>query len=107
MDPGLTVDVGVSPTPATVGPARVLVSVSDTVSGPPADARVAVLVRSADDRPGRVSASARAAAPGRFVAELELPRAGSWLVLVEVELPDGRRAAARQRLTVVGGPGPG
>ena len=98
------VETRVSPTPATVGRARVLVEVRDAAGAALRGARVRV--RPVDPA-GVAAAPVEAApeAPGLYVADpVPFPAAGEWTLVVEVTGPDGTVVERETPLHVVGPP---
>ena len=95
-DPSLLLTVAVSPTPATLGPARVLVSLADSSERPVQGAQVVVTGRlTGDGTSPVVEDTAREEAPGRYVAaDFPFAVAGEWVLEARALLADGRRAAA-------------
>ena len=102
-DPALSIEVHVSPTPAAVGPARVMVDVTDAAGAPIEGARVTVAARP-EDGGAVVAESARAEGRGRYtVPALPFGDRGEWTLTVRAELPDGRWAEVEHPVRVMGG----
>lgn len=102
--PGPTLTIAVSPTPATVGPARILLALSDSIGAPVASALVVVTARPPEEGAAVVD-TAQEEAPGRYVAaEFPFDAPGEWTLKGSARLADGRRAAARHPIRVVGPP---
>lgn len=105
-DPALSIEVHVSPTPAAVGPARVMVDVTDAAGAPIEGARVTVAARS-EDGGAVVVESARAEGAegtGRYtVPALPFGARGEWTLTVRAEVPDGRWAEVEHPVRVMGG----
>ena len=81
--PALRVDLAVSPTPPIVGPARMLVTVSDAADVPVMDAIVTVVARLGNATQG--PAEAVPAEGGTYVADpFPFPSAGEWTVRARV-----------------------
>ena len=100
-DPSLSLRVRVSPTPAAVGPARLLIELEGLASDS-MPARITVV----GSLPGGpvVHDSARAEAPGlHVVPAFVFPVRGEWTLRVRAELPDGRWAEIEHPVRVVGG----
>ena len=102
--PAFLVEARVSPTPATVGRARVLVEVRTPDGRPVEGARVAVTPVDPSGTAG-ARVEAEAGAPGLWVADpVGLPAAGAWTLAVEVTGPDGTVVLREAPLHVVGPP---
>jgi len=86
---GLSVTAEFDPTPPTVGPTSVELSVATAEGEPVTDAEVAIEANM--NHAGMVPefAEARAAEPGRYEAEFEFTMAGDWFLLVTVRTADG------------------
>jgi len=88
MEGPWAIDLLVSPTPATVGEARLLVTVADS-SGAPVEADLVRVQATLDDSTA-VSREAAREDPGRYgVDEFPFPRPGDWWLIVRVEGPGG------------------
>ena len=88
---GITVKQEIAPKPPRVGPATVLVQVSDASQKPVENA--AIMVEADMSHPGMspVFAEANATAPGSYRAPIEFSMGGDWVVLLHIQLADGRR----------------
>ncbi len=103
--PAIDVTLSVSPTPATVGVARVLVVVHGSTGAPVNDAEV--LVEGDMTHSGMPPSSERAepAGQGRYVvAAFPLVMAGEWVLTARATVPNGEVGVGRLLLTVVGPP---
>lgn len=101
------VDVNVAPTPALVGPARVVLAVRDSVGRPLEGARVRI--EATMDHPGMVPVrdSAQDRGEGRYVVPtFEFDMSGDWILFIRVGLPDGRESVHEHRVRVVSPPSP-
>ena len=97
--------VRVSPTPATVGPNRILVDVGD-LGGSPQDRATVTLVATA---PGGVvepvADTAHSEGTGRYVVPaFRFPEAGEWTLTARVELPGGSWIEVDHPVRVVSSP---
>lgn len=102
--PALTLDVAVSPTPATVGPGRILLALDDSTGAPVPGALVVVTGRPPAGV-GRVTDTAEEQAPGRYAAAaFPFGAPGEWTLEASARLPDGRSVAATHPIRVVGPP---
>jgi hypothetical protein len=79
-----------SPTPATVGPSTVAVTIVDASGRPVTGATVAIEANMSHPGMSPVFADAVAAGDGRYLADLELTMAGDWILSVSATLADGR-----------------
>lgn len=107
-DVPIDVEVQVAPTPPIVGPARLLLSIRDSVGAPVEGAEV--FVEGTMDHPGMVPVGETASdeGEGRYVVPaFDFDMAGDWVLVVRIGLPDGREAVRERRLRVVSGPAPG
>lgn len=109
-DPDLTLHLAISPTPPVVGPARLLVTLTDKqgtgVSG--ASVRVEGNMNHAGMVP--VADTAVEEGEGRYaVAAFRFTMAGDWILTVKASLPDGRWKESRHttRVMAAGGGGEG
>jgi hypothetical protein len=104
-DPGLILELGISPTPPAVGPARLIISLRDTLGNPVdgADVRVEGNMSHAGMVP--VTGTAMVQGPGLYVLpDFRFTMAGGWMLTVTARLPDGREASTRRNTNVVGAP---
>ena len=107
-DRGIEIEVGLSPTPPTVGPPRLIVTVQDTAGTPLEGARVEVEGTMSHAGMVPVLDTAGAEAPGQYVIpDFGFTMAGDWILTVTATLPDGRWARFRTATDVVGPPGEG
>lgn len=100
------VDLSVSPTPPAVGPARLVIRVSEPGEEEPLPG-LTVEVEGLMTHPGMnpVTASAIATEDGRYrVDAFEFTMAGDWIVVVNASHPDGRRVRAEFPMRAVGPP---
>jgi hypothetical protein len=102
-DPGLALTVAISPTPPAVGPARLIVTLSDT-SGAPLEGAV-IVVEGNMSHAGMLAVvdTAVAEGPGAYgIPEFIFTMAGDWILDVQATLPDGRWVRTRYPANVVG-----
>lgn len=102
-DLGYELKVGISPTPPTVGPARLIISLHDPDGAPVEGAQV--LVEGNMSHAGMVPVvdSAQAGAPGQYtVPAFSFSMAGDWVLDLTATLPDGTTVKTRQPTDVVG-----
>jgi hypothetical protein len=81
----------ISPAPARVGPATVALKLADATGSPITGAHIALEADMTHAGMTPVLAEAEEAESGRYVAHLEFPMAGDWVILLHVTLPDGKK----------------
>ena len=102
--PAATLSVAVSPTPATVGPGRILLALVDSAAAPVPGAAVSVTARPPGGAEPR-TVDAAEEAPGRYVvAAFPFDVPGDWTLEARARLPAGGETAARHPILVVGPP---
>ena len=90
-DPSLVLEVGISPTPPGIGPARLIITLHDTTGNPIEGARVRVEGNMSHAGMAPVLDSAIAEGEGRYtVPAFSFTMAGDWILTLTAELPDGR-----------------
>ncbi|MGD8627114.1 MAG: FixH family protein [Anaerolineae bacterium] len=99
--PDVGLELTVDPHPPQIGPATLLVSLSDAAGQPIRGAQVELEGNMNHAGMVPVFATAVEVAPGRYRAELEFTMAGDWFILVRAALPDGRALERRVDLTGV------
>ena len=99
-----TVDLGVSPTPATVGNARVMVQLRDSTGAVIEGAAVRLEGRLMDTDAVVTQRNTVEESAGRYVvSDFRFPSAGVWLVEVIVQPTDASEARVTREVRVVGG----
>jgi hypothetical protein len=99
----IAIELEVEPSPLTVGPATLLITLRDAAGNPIEDARLDVkgdmshagmapVLRTAEDGPG-----------GIYVVPFEWTMGGDWFVTVDATLADGSMASRRFDFAVAGG----
>ena len=107
---GAVVSLAVTPDPPRIGPATVVVILSDAEGQPISGAEMSLEANM--NHPGMAPALATAVevAPGRYQATLELTMGGDWFIVVQATLADGRSLQHRVDVPGVdassGTPGP-
>jgi hypothetical protein len=102
-DPGLILDVAISPTPPAVGPARLIITLEDTAGAPVAGATIVVEGNMSHAGMIPVMDTARVEAAGRYgISAFEFTMAGDWILTLRAQLPDGRWARLDRPTNVVG-----
>ena len=103
--PPVQIELGVSPTPATIGEARVIVTLSDVPEGESAQVSIeGTRPRSPEGNPAqRPSRWAQRSPGGDYVIPaFPLDTSGEWSLTVRVTLEDGRTADRSFPVRVVG-----
>jgi hypothetical protein len=104
-DPGILLEVGISPTPPGVGPARLIITLQDTLGVPLEGAEVRVEGNMSHAGMTPVLATAEARGQGLYaVPDFNFTMAGEWILTVFATLPDGRQTQLRVGTDVVGAP---
>lgn len=88
--PEVTLKLAVTPDPPLVGPATVVVTVTDPGGRPVTGAAVDLEGNMSHPGMSPVAGRATETGPGRYEAPLEFTMAGDWVVTVGVTLADGR-----------------
>jgi hypothetical protein len=92
-DPSLVLEVAISPTPPTVGPARLIIHLRDTDGVPLEGAEIRVEGNMSHAGMVPVLATAQEEAPGLYaVSDFRFTMAGDWILTTRATLPDGRWA---------------
>ena len=104
-DPGLLLEVGISPTPPGVGPARLIITLRDTLGAPLEGAEVQVEGNMSHAGMTPVLGTAVPQGQGLYsVPDFTFTMAGDWTLTVTATLPDGRWTQLRAGTSVVGAP---
>ena len=104
-DPGLVMELGISPTPPTMGTTRLIVTLRDTLGIPVEGARVVVEGTMTHAGMMPVLDTASAEGPGRYVIPgFRFTMSGDWILTLRATLPDGRWTELQRRTGVVGTP---
>lgn len=103
---GFVMDVGISPTPPGVGPARLIVTLEDTAGNPVSGASIAVEGNMSHAGMAPVLDTAVSLpAPGQYLVEdFTFTMAGDWILSLEATIPDGQVATHRINTNVVSAP---
>jgi hypothetical protein len=96
----LTVEAELSPAPAVVGPANVLIRLTDANGQPVTGATVTVEGNMSHPGMSPVFAKVTDGDPGEYRADMEFTMAGDWILSVSAALPDGR--AVQKQINVRG-----
>ena len=105
-DPGLVLDVAISPTPPVVGQARLIITMEDTSGAPMEDARIVVEGNMSHAGMTPVVDTAQAEGSGQYgISDFRFTMAGDWILSLHATLPDGRWVRVQERTNVVGGMG--
>jgi hypothetical protein len=89
--PGIVVKEELTPQPARLGPATVSIELADASRKPVTHA--AIMVEADMTHPGMspVFAEAKETAPGSYRAPIDFNMGGDWVVLLHINLADGRK----------------
>ncbi len=102
----LALDVGISPTPPVVGPARLIITLTDSVGSPVDGAEVRVEGNMSHAGMVPVLDTAVARGQGLYVVpDFRFTMGGDWILTVTATLPDGRTATRQESTSVGGGTG--
>jgi hypothetical protein len=88
---GLVMRHEIAPQPPRVGPATITVSLSDAAGHPVAGASVDLEGNMSHPGMNPVFGAAREIGAGRYQASIEFTMGGDWIMLVRVNLPDGKK----------------
>ncbi len=104
-DPSLVMELGISPTPPGVGPARLIITLEDTAGAPISGADIVVEGNMSHAGMAPVLDTARMESPGRYLVEdFRFTMAGDWVLTLEATLPDGRVTVLREETNVMSPP---
>lgn len=107
-DPSLVLQLGISPTPPAVGPARLIITLEDTAGTGIADALIVVEGNMTHAGMLPVVDTARMQSPGHYsVPDFGFTMAGDWILTLDATLPDGRRTSLQKASGVVSAVTPG
>jgi hypothetical protein len=89
---GIVVDQQVSPQPARVGAETVRVQLKERSTGQAVGgARVSLEAEMSHPGMAPVLADASEIAPGKYEGRIQFSMAGSWVILLHITLPDGKK----------------
>jgi len=101
--PGVEVAFALAPTPAVVGPNRVVLTLTDSVGAPLDGAEIELEGTMTHAGMVPVFRGAVAEGGGRYrVDDMTFTMAGEWVLRAHTVLPDGRRGVLESRTRVVG-----
>ena len=107
-DLGYAFKVGISPTPPTVGAARLIISLHDPRGNPVEGAQVLVEGNMSHAGMVPVQDTAQVDGPGQYsVPAFSFTMAGDWVLDLTANLPDGTIVTTRHPTSVVGAMGGG
>jgi hypothetical protein len=86
----VTVDLALTPDPPHIGPAMVVVTLSDSKGQPIHGAEMSLEGNMNHAGMVPVLVEASEVVPGQYEAALEFTMGGDWFILVQARLPDGR-----------------
>lgn len=84
------IDLSVSPSPPTTGPATLVLTLTDERDEPISGAEIELEGNMSHAGMTPVFSQAEEIEPGQYEAPLEFTMGGDWFILVKVTLPDGR-----------------
>jgi hypothetical protein len=87
----VTIQHEISPQPARVGAATVVLKVADAAGKPVAGAHIAMEADMTHAGMSPQFAGAKETGSGRYDGQLQFPMAGDWVILLHVTLPGGRK----------------
>jgi hypothetical protein len=94
----VAVELAVTPDPPAIGPATVVVNLSDDEGHPLTGATMSLEGNMSHAGMVPVLAQASEVSPGIYIASLEFTMAGDWFFLVKATLADGRTLEHREDL---------
>ena len=86
----IDIDLSVSPDPPTVGPATLVLTLTDEQGEPISGAALELEGNMSHAGMTPVFSQAEETEPGHYEAPLEFTMGGDWFVIVKASLPDGR-----------------
>ena len=102
-DPGFSLEVAISPTPPAVGPARLVITLTDSTGAPVEGAEIVVEGNMSHAGMVPIVDTADVEDPGRYgISDFGFSMAGDWVLTLEAKLPDGRMVRTRSSTNVVG-----
>lgn len=87
----VSIEQTISPEPAHVGPASVTLKLSDASRKPVTGAKIAIEADMSHVGMSPVFADTNEGEPGLYLAQLNFPMAGDWVVLLHITLPGGKK----------------
>jgi hypothetical protein len=87
----LAIDHQISPEPARMGPATIILKLTDASGKPVTGALIAMEADMSHAGMSPVFSEANESEPGRYQARLEFQMAGDWVILLHVMLPGGKK----------------
>jgi hypothetical protein len=87
----VTVDLEISPEPARVGSATIILKLCDANGKPVPGAHIAIETDMSHAGMSPGFAEAKEADAGRYKAPLKFQMAGDWVILLHITLPDGKK----------------
>ncbi|MDX1520397.1 MAG: FixH family protein [Anaerolineae bacterium] len=99
-DLGVSVEVAIDPDQPSVGPTRLIFTLTDAQGHPINDAVLDVEGNMTHAGMTPVLAQARAGQAGQYVVPFEWTMSGDWIVTLDVALADGRRFTHQTEVSV-------
>ena len=102
-EPPYALDLGISPTPPAVGPARLIITLTDSAGTPVDGAQFVVEGNMSHAGMVPVIDTAQAEDPGRYgISDFTFTMAGDWVLTIRGILPDGDTVQVERATNVVG-----
>lgn len=90
-EPGIAIQQEIRPYPAQVGPATLTLKVADAHAAPVTGARITVEADMSHPGMSPAFSDARETAPGVYAAPVDFSMGGDWIMLLHVQLADGKK----------------
>lgn len=102
-DSSYVLELGISPTPPAVGPARLIIALSDSAGRPVDGAEIVVEGNMTHAGMVPVIDTAQAEDPGRYgISDFNFTMAGDWILTIRGVLPNGDTVSVQRNTNVVG-----
>ena len=88
---GISIKEQLTPQPVRVGPATVVVQLFDAAAKPVTHAKIMVEADMSHPGMAPVFGAANETAPGNYRTQIDFNMGGDWIVLLHIELADGRK----------------
>jgi len=85
----------ISPEPARVGPASIILKLADSAGNAVTGAKIAIEADMSHAGMSPVFAEAKEGEPGNYLAHFDFPMAGDWVILLHITLPSGKKLERR------------
>lgn len=88
--PSISVDHDISLQPTRVGPATIMIRLTDIVRKPVTGAQIAIEAEMSHPGMSPVFGQAKELEAGRYQGQIDFAMAGDWILIFQIRLPDGR-----------------